>query len=632
MLLTLRPPSGELADGPCQTMLFEDSGPTVDDEDSTAPANRAFPASLAYVIYTSGSTGRPKGVQSVHQGLVNLVIWYRSLYGWGLGDRIPQVTESGFDASVCEIWSCLAVGAELHIVPDEIRMSPSDLLRWMEQRRMTGCFLPTPLAEAVLREEWPANLTLKALVTGGDRLQRGAPRGNPVPVFNTYGPTENTVEATWHLVPTGSVSPPIGRPMTNVRVYVLDRELNLLPPGVGGELHIAGDGLARGYLRRAGLTADRFIPDSFAVRPGERLYKTGDLVRHRPGGEIDFLGRIDHQVQVRGVRVELGEIEAVLAECPLVQDAVVLAPVDSDGQRRLVAYVVWREGEGEGRKRRERGGGAQRSERRSSQRPPRLLSASSAVNPPLLSDLRHFLKQRLPDSMVPSLFVTLDRLPLTRNGKVDRKALPDPEPQQRSKGDFAAPQSSIDREVAEVWQEVLQTGEVGVDDNFFDLGGNSLLLIRVESKLRGRLQRKVSVVDLFRHPNIRALAEFLSRQEEASSQPSATPQVEASKQPSSREKSVAIIGMAGRFPGAEDLESLWENLRQGVESIQFFSDQELLDEGTPPEALREPNFVAARGIVEGVDLFDAAFFGFTPREAELTDPQHRLALECAWQA
>ncbi|HEX3128845.1 MAG TPA: amino acid adenylation domain-containing protein [Thermoanaerobaculia bacterium] len=294
---------------------------------------------LAYVIYTSGSTGAPKGTELTHAGLSNLTAWHRRTYGPGAGDRTTLLAGPGFDASVWEVWPALASGAALHVPPQETVASPPDLVAWMAAERITQSFLPTPLAEAVLAEPLPAGLELRVVVTGGDRLHRRPSADAPFALVNHYGPTEGTVVATADPVdPSGDRMPAIGRPIANVRVYLLDRALGPVPAGVPGELFVAGAGLARGYRNRPDLTAERFAPDPFGGltgKSGERLYRTGDLARFLPGGEIEFLGRLDHQVKIRGFRVELGEIEAVLAQSPGVREAAVLA---RDG--RLVAYVV----------------------------------------------------------------------------------------------------------------------------------------------------------------------------------------------------------------------------------------------------------------------------------------------------
>jgi amino acid adenylation domain-containing protein len=310
------------------------------DERVVAPLRRCV-GNPAYVIYTSGSTGTPKGVVVTHGNLMNLVRWHQRVYQVSAADRATQVAGLAFDASVWEVWPYLTAGASIHIADEETRLSPQKLIAWLDTNRITISFLPTPLAEAVLAEQWPREVCLRTLLTGGDRLRHAPRSGLPFQLANNYGPTENTVVTTWTFVNEKSVTPPpIGRPVDNARVYVLDAELRLAPIGVFGELCVGGENLARGYLNRPDLTAERFIPDPFAVEPGERLYRTGDRVRVLRDGQIEFLGRVDAQVKVRGFRIELGEIEATLAEHEEIREAVVVAREDSAGEKRLVAYVV----------------------------------------------------------------------------------------------------------------------------------------------------------------------------------------------------------------------------------------------------------------------------------------------------
>ena len=563
------------------------------DEDLTSGAHGE---NVAYAIYTSGSTGRPKGVLVGHGGLVNLALWHCRVYGVGPGERGTQVASPGFDASVWEVWPYLVSGASLHIPGDETRSNPSHLLSWLMKEGITHTFLPTPLAEAVLKEPGVEGLGLRYLLTGGDKLHRVETGGLPFRLVNHYGPTESTVVATCVAVERGGeTDPPIGRPIWNTRVYVLDEGMGAVPIGVAGELFIGGGGLARGYLNRPELTAEKFVPDPFSDSGGERLYRTGDLVRWLGDGTIEFLGRTDHQVKVRGFRIELGEVESVLARHPGVKDVVALMREDAPGDKRLVAYVVAAEG-----------------------------GKSEAA------ELRSLLKESLPEYMVPSAFVFIDSLPLTANGKVDRGSLPAPEGRANPDQVLVPPRNDLERTIVAIWKDVLHLDDVGVHDNFFDLGGHSLTLLRVHAKL-SETNADVKVVELFQYPTVSALAAHLS---EEAGKPNATglEAARAGGEMRGGEEGIAIIGMAGRFPGAQDLDEFWRNLRDGVESITFFSSEELEAEGIPGAIARDDRFVKARGVVEGADLFDATFFGYNPREAEMIDPQQRVFLETAWAA
>jgi aspartate racemase len=301
-------------------------------------------------------------------------------------------------------------------------------------------------------------------------------------LINGYGPTENTTFTTCYPMTDGSAlgsSVPIGRPIANTRVYILDAQLQPVPIGVAGELYTGGDGLTRGYLNRPELTAEKFIPDPFNEDPAARLYKTGDLARYLPDGSIEFLGRIDDQVKIRGFRIELGEVESVLGRHPAVEEAVVIAREDVPGDKRLVAYVV-----------------------------------AGHEPTPTFSELRSFLKEKLPDYMIPTAFVFLDLLPLTPNGKVDRRVLPAPEPSRSElEAVYVAPQSEVERIIAEIWQQILRIEQVGLLDNFFDLGGHSLLLTQIHNKFQGLFKKEIPIADMFRYPTIKALADHLAREE-----------------------------------------------------------------------------------------------------------------------
>ena len=313
-------------------------------EHDSAPLPYVGSLNLAYVIFTSGSTGVPKGVQIAHRALMNLVAWHRRVYQVKPSDRATQIAAPGFDASVWEIWPYLAAGASIHIPNEAVRGTASELGRWLERERITLTFLPTPLAEAVLAEHVPAQGALRAMLTGGDKLSRLPETSLPFTLLNHYGPTEVSVVSTWTpldvVAGQRDVSPPIGKPIDNLRVYVVDRKLNPVPAGVPGELLIGGDGVARGYTGRPDLTADRFVPDPFGAEPGARVYRSGDLVRQWQDGNLEFLGRLDEQVKLRAFRIELGEIEAVLRQHPAVRESVVAAREDSPGEKRLIAYIV----------------------------------------------------------------------------------------------------------------------------------------------------------------------------------------------------------------------------------------------------------------------------------------------------
>ncbi|MDQ2709421.1 MAG: amino acid adenylation domain-containing protein, partial [Actinomycetota bacterium] len=437
------------------------------DADRSAPLLLAHPA---YVIYTSGSTGRPKGVVVTHAGLASFSAAEVQRYEVVPGDRVLQFSSPSFDASVLELCMSLPVGAAL-VVPPPGPLLGEALARVLAQQRVTHALIP-PAALATVPVEAAAGLALfQTLIVGGEAcpaelVARWAPGRR---MINSYGPTESTVVATWSDPLTPGRVPRIGGPIWNTQVYVLDAALQPVPVGVAGELYVAGMGLARGYLQRPGLTAQRFVANPFGS-PGARMYRTGDVVRWNPGGELEYLGRSDHQVKIRGFRIELGEIETALLRHTDIAEVVVVARANEDGHQRLVAYLV-----------------------------------PVGATVPTSTDLRSWLKRTLPDYMVPSAFVVLDALPLTANGKLDRRALPAPDAQPELGSVYRAPSTAIERELALVWAQVLGVELVGVEDNFFELGGDSILSIQLVSRAR-QAGVRVTSKDIFLHQTIAELA------------------------------------------------------------------------------------------------------------------------------
>ncbi|MGH3802730.1 MAG: amino acid adenylation domain-containing protein, partial [Pseudonocardiaceae bacterium] len=447
-----------------------DTDPT--DTDRTTPL---MPAHPAYVIYTSGSTGQPKGVVVSHWSITNRLAGLQGQFGLVSDDRVLQQASSSFDVSVWEVFWALCEGAAVVLVRPDGHRDPFYLVRLVREQRVTTLESLPSMLDALLKAaevtddpRWAASL--RRAITGGEAVPGDiASRWRDltgVPLHNGYGPTEAAVDVTfWECDGAASAVVPIGRPVWNTRVYVLDRGLCPVPVGVAGELYLAGVQLARGYLGRADLTAERFVACPFGP-PGGRMYRTGDLVRWRGDGVLEFVGRVDDQVKIRGFRIELGEIETVLTAHPDVGQAAVIAREDQ-GNKRLVAYVV---------------------------------AAGAGLRP---DSLRAHLGQRLPDYMVPAAFVVLDALPLTPNGKLDRHALPVPE--YRSTGTGRAPKTPQERLLCELFTEVLGVAGVGVDDDFFTLGGDSIVSIQLVSRARS-----VGVVitprDVFEYKTVAGLA------------------------------------------------------------------------------------------------------------------------------
>ncbi|NEO15135.1 MAG: amino acid adenylation domain-containing protein [Moorea sp. SIO3F7] len=431
---------------------------------------------LAYVIYTSGSTGKPKGVQINHKALVNFIESMQQKPGLESTDIFISVTTLSFDIAGLELYLPLITGARLVVISREIATDGMLLAQSLDNYQVTTMQATPATWRLLLTAGWKGNKQLKILC-GGEALDIILAKEllkTSKQVWNLYGPTEATIWSAVALVDnqfSGSFVP-IGFAINNTQIYILDRHLQPVPIGVPGELYIGGDGLARGYLNRPELTSEKFITNPFCNSKSERLYKTGDLARYLPDGNIEFLGRIDNQVKIRGFRIELGEIESVLNTHPQIQQTVVIAREDLPGNKRLVAYIVVEE--------------------------------SLSTN-----QLREFLKQKLPDYMVPSAFVTLDTLPLTPNGKVDRKSLPAPDGVFSRVEEYVAPRTTIELQLTQIWSEVLNLTSVGVQDNFFELGGHSLLAVRLMSKIQQQFQINLPLATLFQSPTIEQLASLL---------------------------------------------------------------------------------------------------------------------------
>ncbi|HEY0738138.1 MAG TPA: amino acid adenylation domain-containing protein [Herpetosiphonaceae bacterium] len=485
-----------------QMVCLDAERPAIMRQPETNPAQPVSVDQLAYVIYTSGSTGRPKGVQIEHRGLLNLVFWHQRAFHLSPRDRTTQIAGLAFDASVWEIWPYLAAGATI-VLPDAgTTWSPTRLRDWLLDQAITVAFLPTPLAEQIITLAWPEESALRILLTGGDQLHGYPAPALPFTLVNNYGPTENTVVTTSGTVPpleAAERAPDLGRPIANVQVYILDQRLQPQPAGVPGELYVGGSSLARGYLNRPNLTAERFIPHPFTKIPGARLYRTGDLARYRTDGTLEFLGRNDAQIKLRGFRIELGEIETVLNAHPQIRQSVVLACEDQEhvrslpsGQpmKRLVAYIVANQ-EPE----------ANQAATADPEMGSEIVQGVPALNP---ADLRQYAAARLPDYMVPSTFISLDVLPLTPNGKVDRRALPTPgsAPEARL---FVPPATKIEHDLAGIWADLLGVERVGIHDNFFALGGDSILSMQVIARATQKGWH-LTPRQIFQHQTIAELA------------------------------------------------------------------------------------------------------------------------------
>jgi amino acid adenylation domain-containing protein len=464
----------------CQTIVLDENGGMTAGSPEVPPATDTKAENLAYIIFTSGSTGRPKGVQVTHANLLNLIGWHQNAFKVTSADRATMHASPGFDASVWEIWPYLAAGASVHVIDEAVRATPERLRDWMVDHGITISFLPTALAEAMIDLRWPHETALRTLLTGGDVLGRRPPSGLPFALVNNYGPTECTVVATSGTVqPAGPAEglPAIGRPITNTQIYIVDDQLRRVPAGRPGELLIGGVGVSRGYLNLPESTAEKFVPDPFSSEPGARAYRTGDVGRFLPDGQIAFMGRIDEQIKIRGYRIEPHEISTVLDRHPSIRASCVSSYSDGSAEMRLVAYVVPTQGAR-----------------------------------PTPRELRKFLGDYLPDYMIPSTFVQVPELLVSLGGKLDRAALPKPSPENILDDDsFEAPQSQIEERLASFMTVLLRVPRVGRDDNFFTLGGHSLMGAQMVAKIQDTFGVELSLRSIFDHPTLREMSSEIEK-------------------------------------------------------------------------------------------------------------------------
>ncbi len=456
-------------------------------ENEENPQSKVSSDNLAYVIYTSGSTGKPKGVAVNHQA-VNRLVCNTNYIKLEPDDKIAQASNTSFDAATFEIWGSLLNGAQLIGISKDVIISPHELALRIRQKGITVLFLTTALFQQTVRDVPQAFAALKYLLFGGETVdsrwvKKVIKYGMPKQLIHVYGPTENTTFSSYYCIQElpESATIPIGRPITNTQIYILDSHLQPVPINVVGELYIGGNGLAREYINHPELTAQQFItvPETGFI-PGVRLYKTGDLARYLPDGNIEFLGRIDNQVKIRGFRIELAEIEAVLTQHPAVKETIVITGEDIPGDKYLIAYIVFNQ------------------EQISTQN----VQAFASI-------LHQFLKDKLPEYMVPKAYVILEFLPLTPNGKIDRRALPSSEAISFDQQDYMAPRTQIEELLVEIWAKILGKEQVGVQDNFFELGGHSLLATQLVSRIRDTLKINLPVRNLFEAPTVEQLAKYI---------------------------------------------------------------------------------------------------------------------------
>jgi amino acid adenylation domain-containing protein len=631
----------------------------IDHPATRTPKLAASPEDLAYIIYTSGSTGRPKGVLVEHQNLANYVNAVENEIELRSDDTVLQQCSLTFDAFVEEFYLILLRGGKLAIPGKMLVRDIPGLCQFIARHQVSLISSAPQMVNELnkaLREGLPAPLdprkllaSIRIVLVGGDVVKSDYIDKflETAEVYNTYGPTESTVCATYYRCSESADLPadvPIGKPLSRYRIYILNTYGNLSPIGVGGECCVAGPGVTRGYMNQPEMTEEKFINykfqipkykqipnynlqikdesekgddlahhSSFFTHHSSLLYKTGDLARWLSDGNIEFLGRIDRQVKIRGYRIELAEIESQLTALENMREAVVVDEKRKSGDKYLAAYVV----------------------------------CDGTFDQ---AEIKSQLSQQLPDYMIPTYIVKVEAIPWTPIGKVDRKRLPKPDKETDLLQPDAAPRSEIEKRLAHIWQEILEKDRVGIDDNFFDLGGTSLDIIKVNTRIKEEFNQQIPVVSLFKYTTIRSLVHCIDQgQAENKTGISKEKQeemaiLEAIKMGQNKLKGrtrkeahrtgleIAVIGMSGIFPGAGNLHEFWENLKNGVETIHFFTDEELLEVGVDAETLKNPHYIKAKGIIEGVEYFDASFFGYTPMEAQIMDPQMRVFQQCIWHA
>lgn len=570
---------------------------------------------VAVVLYTSGSTGRPKGVEIGHLALLNILHDLEYRFPMEQGDRHLLKTNYVFDVSINELFSWFMGRGTLVILPPDTERDLEFVINYVNDMNVTHVIFVHSMLTAIIDylADKPRSVMfpqVKHLTSTGEKFTRTTfdrikELGiNHLSIENLYGPTEAAIYCSHYPIldwNKNSRNVPIGRPIANIRNYIVDEQMKLLPPGFAGELCVAGAGLAFGYRNLPEKTASAFLENPYAIGEHTKLYRTGDSVRIMEDGNIEYFGRIDTQVKIRGLRIELGEIEERMRQHPIVGEAVAVVKQTSVGPA-IVAYYSCDDGE----------------------------QARSV--------LTDYLAQYLAPYMIPQYFVYIEKMPTTATGKLDRKGLellPLEEKQsdvEFEEGDDStnAPVNTAELEtkLLQIWQEVLQKKSVGANDNFFELGGHSLLITKVTQKIEEKLGMGISVTDFFRFPNIRDLTSFLASQHDVSDMP-----VQAT-QDTLREKDedIAVIGIACRYPGSKDADVFWDNLVNGKEGILEFTNEELSSSGELPTLYKHPNYVKRKGMIAGAKDFDANFFNYSPREAEILDPQQRLFLEEAYHA
>ena len=576
-----------------KTILIEDVLSLLDQYSETPVPIAVSQEAVAYIIYTSGSTGQPKGVTVTHKNLVNFLFSMAFEPGISVDDKLLSITTISFDIAGLELFLPLIKGARVVFADYETTRDGHLLLDLIQNKGITIVQATPTTWQMLLDSGWENPLAIKALC-GGEAMPLNLAHqliSRCDSLWNMYGPTETTIWSAIKQIQANDKLITIGLPIANTQIYLLDKHGQAVEAGIIGEIVIGGDGVAQGYWKRPELTAEKFIPNPFSTESNSILYRTGDLGKLLPTGEFQCLGRIDHQVKLRGHRIELGEIEATLNSLPGVKQSAVIVSNYLGNEAKLVAYLKFSE--------------------------------------PLQDEklIHDALSKILPDILLPSKYIWVDDFPITPNGKIDKKNLPVPEYNRPDSAPlFKKPSTQLEKDIAKIWSEELQIPSIGIDDDFFDMGGSSVLAQKVTSLMRQRLSIEVPVSKIYIHPTISELSTILGENKNGEDL-----FVFKNSNHKTISADIAIIGMAGRFPGSDSIEELWKNLRDGKETISFFTKEEL-DVSLPESLRKDPLYIGARGLLPSAKTFDPGFFGLNPQLAAAMDPQIRVFLEIAWEA
>lgn len=576
-----------------KTILIEDVLSSLDQYPSTPLSLTVAPKKVAYIMYTSGSTGKPKGVTVTHKNLVNFLYSMALEPGIEATDKLLSITTISFDIAGLELFLPLIKGASVVFADYETTRDGQLLFNLLQKKEITILQATPTTWQLLLDSGWNTPLPLKALC-GGEAMPLNLARSLTTrcnSLWNMYGPTETTIWSAVKQIKAEDELITIGFPIANTQIYILDENRKVVESGEIGEIVIGGDGVAEGYWKRPELTAEKFISNPFSEETDSILYRTGDLGKLLPNGELQCLGRIDHQVKLRGHRIELGEIEATLNTISGIKQSAVIVSRHFGNEDKLVAY---------------------------------LKTSGESGDEKLIQEA---LSKVLPEILIPSKFIWVEEFPITPNGKIDKKNLPLPENTRPDSAPlYKKPTTKLEKEIAKIWSDELKIAEIGIDDDFFDIGGSSILAQKVTTSMKQLLSVDVPVSKIYIHPTIKELSSILEEQnnEEESFEFKAPNQYGGSVD-------IAVIGMAGRFPGSDTIEELWENLRDGKETISLFTKEEL--DSSLPESLRnDPLYIGARGVLPSAKTFDPSFFGLNPQLAAAMDPQIRVFLEISFEA